>query len=245
MARIIEDLVDRPRLDDLPRVHDGHAVGHARHDTEVVRHKHGRRPKPLLHLAQQVEDLRLNRHVERRCRLVGEENRRRAREGDGHDGALAHAAGEVVRAELHALLRSVDADKAHQLQHPLPHGRARKPRRVDAHGLGDLAADRHRRVERGHGILKHHGKQPPAQLLQLALGLSHKLLPAHADASGLDARHVRQQPHDTLAEDALAAAGLAHDGEYLPLPQREAHAAHGLHLARRRVKAHRQIFHFQ
>ena len=62
--------------------------------------------KPLLalQLAQQVEDLRLNGHVERRGRLVGDQQLRLRRERHGDHHALAHAARELVRIGLEALL---------------------------------------------------------------------------------------------------------------------------------------------
>ena len=54
MARVVEDLLRRAGLDDLARVHHGHAVGDARDDAEVVRDKHRRRAELLLHVAQQI-----------------------------------------------------------------------------------------------------------------------------------------------------------------------------------------------
>jgi len=80
-------------LDDLAEVHDGHAVAHVAHDREVVCDEHHREAELALHLAQQVEDLRLDRDVERGDGLVGDQQlgfqRQRARDAD----ALALAAG--------------------------------------------------------------------------------------------------------------------------------------------------------
>ena len=45
-------------------------------DAEIVRDEQQRQVERRLHLAQQVENLRLNRHVERRRRLVGDHERR-------------------------------------------------------------------------------------------------------------------------------------------------------------------------
>ena len=56
-----------------------------------------RQAEPLLQIAQQVEDLRLDRDVERRRRLVGDEQRRLARERQGDQRALPQAARELVR----------------------------------------------------------------------------------------------------------------------------------------------------
>ena len=59
------------------------------------------RAQPL----QQRNDLRLDRHVERRGRLVGDDQLRLGRQRERDDDALAHAAGELVRVLVDALLR--------------------------------------------------------------------------------------------------------------------------------------------
>ena len=97
MLRIREQRVDRRFFDDAAGVHDGDAVGHLGDDAEVVGDEEQREPQPLLQVAQQVENLRLDRHVERRRRLVGDEERRPARERQGDQRALAQAARELVR----------------------------------------------------------------------------------------------------------------------------------------------------
>ena len=57
---------------------------------------------PLLQLQHQVQDLRLDRDVERRGRLVGDEQRRVQHERHGDHHALALAAGQLVRILRHA-----------------------------------------------------------------------------------------------------------------------------------------------
>ena len=61
-------------------------------------------PSLALQLAQQVEDLRLDRHVERGRRLVGDQQLRLAGQRHGDHHALAHAAGELVRIVVDAAL---------------------------------------------------------------------------------------------------------------------------------------------
>ena len=73
VRRAPHDVRDRAGLDDLPRVHHGHAVAHLRDDADVVRDQHHRRPLLPLEALDDVEDLGLDRHVERRRRLVGEQ----------------------------------------------------------------------------------------------------------------------------------------------------------------------------
>ena len=83
VLRVVEDLVDRALLDDPPRVHHGDAVGDVGHDAEVVRHEH-RCPRRSARAARlTAEDLRLDRHVQRGRRLVGDQHR------GSHDSAIA------------------------------------------------------------------------------------------------------------------------------------------------------------
>ena len=67
------------------------------HDREVVGDEEVGQAELLLQLLQQVDDLRLDRHVERRHRLVADDEVRLDRERAGDADALALAAGELVR----------------------------------------------------------------------------------------------------------------------------------------------------
>ena len=77
-------------------------------------------PVRALHLAQHLEHLRLHGHVERRRRLVGDQQVGLV--GDAHRDhhALAHAAGELVRVAVDPLLGRGDADELEQLDRPRP-----------------------------------------------------------------------------------------------------------------------------
>ena len=97
MARFREQRVRRRRLDDLAEIHHGDAVGDVLDHGEIVRDEDVGQPKPVLQLAQQVEDLRADRDVERRDRLVADDQFRLDRERAGDGDALALAAGEFVR----------------------------------------------------------------------------------------------------------------------------------------------------
>ena len=72
-------------------------VGDARDDAEIVRDQHQRHAELALQLGQQVQDLRLDGHVERGGRLVGDDQLGPAHQRHGDHHALAQAAGELVR----------------------------------------------------------------------------------------------------------------------------------------------------
>ena len=74
-----------------------HALAHAGDDPEVVRDQDQRGVALRDERSEQIQDLSLDRHVERRRGLVGDQELRLAREGDRDHGALPHPAGELVR----------------------------------------------------------------------------------------------------------------------------------------------------
>ena len=99
----------------LPRVHHRDAARHLGDHAHVVRDEHQRHAALLLQRAQQVEDLRLDRHVERGGGLVGDQQPRIA--GDRHRDhhALVHAAGQLVREVAQPAVRRGDAHQVEQL----------------------------------------------------------------------------------------------------------------------------------
>ena len=70
------------------------------HHREIVRDEDVGEAEAPLQVAQQVEHLRLDRDVERRDRLVADDQLRLDRERAGDRDALALAAGELVRIAL-------------------------------------------------------------------------------------------------------------------------------------------------
>ena len=102
-------------------------------------------PRSRCRSDEQVEDLRLNRDVERGGGLVGDQELGLAGEGDGDHHALAHAARELVGVGVDALASGRDAHPPEQLDG----ARARLCTRhaaMGAHGLHDLSAHREHRV---------------------------------------------------------------------------------------------------
>ncbi len=76
VRRLGEHVAGRPLLDDLARVHDRDPVARLGDDPEVVGDQQERRVEVRLQVGEDPEDLRLDDHVERRRRLVGDEQLR-------------------------------------------------------------------------------------------------------------------------------------------------------------------------
>ena len=105
-----------------------------------------------LHLAQELQDLRLYRHIQSADRFIGHQDLRATRQGTGNGDALALTAAELARVTRHGLYW-----KLYLLQELFSQG----------FGLGGSHAKvartfhqrlphRHARVQRAVGVLKYH-----------------------------------------------------------------------------------------
>ena len=97
VLRLAVDIVARPKLHDLPKIHDGDAVADVLDRGQVVGDEHVGQVELVLQIAQQVQHLRLNRDIQRRDRLVGDDEPRIERERARDADALALTAAELVR----------------------------------------------------------------------------------------------------------------------------------------------------
>lgn len=132
---------------------DGDLVAHFGHNAKIVRNEDGRGVELRLELSHELEHLRLNRHVERGCGLVGDEKLGAAGQGNGDDHALLHATGELVRILAASLGRNAD-----ELEHVARSfgGLVLAALIVEPDDLRNLLADGEHRVEARHRVLKDH-----------------------------------------------------------------------------------------
>ncbi len=98
-------------LNEAGRIHHVHAGGIARDHAEIVRDDDERDPKPAREILHQLEDLCLDRDVERGCRLIGDDKLRVAGEADCNHHALADASRELVRVLRKPALGVSDSDE--------------------------------------------------------------------------------------------------------------------------------------
>ncbi len=158
MARRAEELVPRRQLDDAAEIHDGDAVGEVVDHREVVADEEIGEPPSLLERLHQIEDLALDRDVERRERLVGDDELGLDRERPGDGDALALPAGELMGIAVERIDRQPD------LLHQRPRFRRARGGAADpmnGQRLDDDARDRHARIERRERILEHRLDGPP------------------------------------------------------------------------------------
>ena len=211
---LLVDLLVVADLDDAPEVHHRDAVGDVAHHRQVVGDEDVGELELLLELLQQVDDLRLHRDVERRHRLVADDDLGVERQCPRHADALALPAGELVRVAV--LVVGVEADPVQQRAHLAALLLARHHARWISYGLADDVADRHARVQRGVGVLEDDldvGGASPAGPAGRA-----RRCPCPRRSPGPPVGSTRRS--SARDERRLAAAGLADQAERLPAVQR-------------------------
>src|SRR6185295_10605989 len=87
-------------LDDAPAVHHMHAIGDIAHHRKIVRYEKIGEPEIALELDEQIEYLRLNRHVEGGHGLVANQQQRFEHERTRNADALPLSARKLVRKAL-------------------------------------------------------------------------------------------------------------------------------------------------
>lgn len=174
-----------------------------------------------LQVLQQVDDLGRDRDVERRDRLVADEQLRAEDQRPGNHDALALPAGELMRIAPEQV--RTQADCLEQLERLLPASLGSGFEPVDDERLDDLLADGQAPVERRERVLMHQ-LHPPAQGSPLAIARR---------ADGLAREHDpparrRQQAEHEARGGRLAATGFADQAEGLAGGEGKADAVDGM-----------------
>src|ERR1051326_6605127 len=151
MAPFLVELGRRRNFDDFAEIHDRDAVADMLDHAQIVRNEQISQSELALQVEQHVENLHLDRNVQRRDRFIGHDETRVDRECPRDADALALPAREFVRVTTVILRPQTDA-REQLLDATTPLGSARDV--VDGEAFTDDLADTHARVERRVGILK-------------------------------------------------------------------------------------------
>src|SRR5690554_6330987 len=151
VQRALEELLGGRQFDDPPQIHHRDAIRDMLHDREVMGDKKIAKIILFLKILEQVDDLGLDRDVERADRLVADDEvwveGERARDAD----ALALAAGEFMR-----IARDIGGLQADALEQALDDAATLLALgdAVELDGLADDALDGHARVQAREGVLE-------------------------------------------------------------------------------------------
>src|SRR6185437_9738960 len=191
--------------------------------------------------SEQAEDLGLHDDVERRGRLVGDDQVGLAGQRHGDHDPLALAAGQLVG--VACLPPGRHADAVEQLGRPRV-GLPAAGLLVQHDGLADLLPDRADRVERTHRALEDHGRAGPAHRAQLLPAEGDDVLALEQDLP-VEPGGGGQQPQQAERHGRLAAAGLPRHPECLAGLEAEADAADGADGVPAGAVGHRQVAHLE
>ena len=236
VQRLLVERIARRKLDDLAEVHHRDPVGDVADHAQIMGDEEVGEAEALLQLLQQVHHLRLDRDIERRDRLVADDELGVERERPGDADALALTAGELVRVAVGE--GGVEAHRIQQRLDTVPQSRARRLP-VLAQRLTDDAAHRHAGVQAVLWVLEDH-LHVWAQLSQrFALECRDVLAAKHHPS-----RRRRVEAQDDAAGGRLAAAALAHQAERLARIDGEVepvHRPHGAHPAAEHAPHDREV----
>ena len=186
---------------------------------EVMAHQQERHPRFRAQAVDEGENARLHRDVERRRRLVGDDEARRTADRHRDHRALALAAGERERVGSRGALRLGQAHPLEQLDGAPPRVILAQPT-MQHQRLGDLRADAMERIERRHRLLEDHGDAVAAQTSHRLFPETYKFPLLEPDRSR-DPRAFWSQRHQSERGHRLAGAGFADHPEALALRERK------------------------
>ncbi|MNX98889.1 hypothetical protein D3C86_1313150 [compost metagenome] len=224
MARIGKHLGCLAGLHQHALLHYPHALRERTHQVQVMGDQHHRHAELGLEVAQQIQDLGADGHVERRGRLVGQQQLGPAGQRHGDHRALALAARQLVREAVEPVGGVADAGALEQCDGTVARGAAVQAF-VQRQRLHDLVADGVKRVQGRHRLLENHGDLGPADAPHLAVGHAQQVLALEAD--GALVVSVANQPQHGQRGHGLARPGFTDQRVALAGTQVEADLAHG------------------
>ena len=189
MLRTGEEGVARSLLDQFAGVHDPDAIRILRDHAEIMSDQ--QHPHALIgaQSPQQLQHLRLDGHIQRRRRLVGDQQLRPSGESHRDHRALPQAAGEFERIGIQPTFRIGHADRFEQRARGLRRGTAGDAL-VQLQRLADLGTDFQNRVECEHRLLEDHRHAPATDSAHVALRQRQNLLALKPHAARSDAAAV-------------------------------------------------------
>ncbi len=225
VKRLLKEIGGGGIFHETPGIHHRSMGGMLRHDPQVVGDENEPHLLLLTESMDEVQNLRLNGHIQGGGRLVGDEQAGTARQCHGNHHPLAHPSGELVGVIVIALFRGRDADLPEEFRRLAPGPMPIHPA-MEHDPLGHLIPHPENRVEGGHRFLEDHGDPVPPHGAHPLLGQPEKISPLEEDPPGDDPAGKGDQPEDGKGGNALAASRLPHDGQGFGDLKREGQIVH-------------------
>ena len=227
MDAVGDELVAVGQFDQFAQVHDADAVGDVLDDAEVMRDEQVGQAHFGLQVLEHIDDLRLDGNVQRRDRLVADDELGVDGQRTGDADALALPARKLMRVAVGVL--AVEPDALQQADDAVVAVLVVFGQLVDVQALADNIADGHARVQAGVGVLEH--DLHAAAVGQHVDGDFLLFVKQHFAVVDDGATGGLIQAQQRAAGRGLAAAGLAHQAQRLAFADGKADVVDGLHIA--------------
>ena len=242
-GRSPEQRRDGVGLDNPAVPHHDNSVGHLGNHAHVVRDQEQARSGLPRDSAHQVEDLGLDRHVERGRRFIRDQQTWLERHYGRDHHPLAHTPGELVRILAQPCGGITDSDALEHFDRPFLGGSAIQLT-VYFERLGHLPTDRQNGVQGRHRFLEDHADAVAPKASPRLLIKAEDIVLLKRYGTVRDAGRLRKQAHDRQGRHALAGPALADQGHGLAHADIERNLGHdGSRVAM--VKGNRQRGYFQ
>lgn len=232
-------------FDDPSRVHDGHRIGDSRDEPEIMRDQDHGHPEFVARFHEQLEDLRLDGHIERGRRLIRNEEPRLSDESHRDHDPLTHPPGKLVGVLTKPPVGGRDPDEGEHVGR-LPQGASALHPTMDAQDLGDLIANGMQGIEGRHRILEDNTDPTASDARQI--GLSHREQVLSLEGRGASrsvAEATGVEPQERHHRQRLARAALPDKADGLPRENLIADATYDRLIPSRRDDVDRQSGHIE
>jgi hypothetical protein len=224
MFGTLQNFVGGSEFDDLARIHDCDLIGDFCDEAQVVRDQEDRHAQAIFQIAQEVEDLRLDRDVERGGGFVGHEKFGFRGEGHRDHDALLHAAGKLVRIIVEASFGGGNADEFEKSNHFVVRGGVWA---MQAQTFHDLIANAKNWVQRGRGILENVTDDAPANGAQFIFCHAQNVTAFHKNLTArITRRRARQQSRQRKRSHAFSRTAFANESQRLSRFNRKRNIIH-------------------
>ncbi|MCS7217340.1 MAG: hypothetical protein NZ924_06775, partial [Candidatus Bipolaricaulota bacterium] len=181
-------------------------MGKSRYHPDVMGDpKHGHSGLGL-QATNESEDLTLGNTIQGGGGLIGDEERRMEGQGHRQNRPLAHASRKLVRIKGRNPFRMGDLNPRQGLNRPGP-GRGSGDPQMHLEDFGHLSSYREDRVQGGHGVLRDHANQAPAERAHGMRWHRIEIIPIDLHLP-LDGCLRRKQTSDGHGQSGLPAPGL-------------------------------------
>ena len=159
VSRVVKNRSDRAGFNDSALLHHHDVIGDFGDDAKVVGYEQDAHAATPLDVLDQAQDLHLRRDIQRGRRLIGDQDRRFQGQRHGDHHTLPLTAGQQMR------IRSAETRRVGQIyrREQFPNALGRTAYVMNLQHFGDLIADAHQGIERGHWLLKDHAEATAAE----------------------------------------------------------------------------------